>query len=499
MSATIPYKGDFIDGQFVDIVEGDAEWAISSPADLKETVFQAKAKYDNLEKAVEAANRAYKTWKVTPQAQRNEYLMKLHDLYVANKERMAEAISRETGKPLWESLTEAGALAGKIKITLEHSMKLIEDVKVENALPSIDGYIRHQSRGVMAVLGPFNFPCHLANGHIVPAVATGNTIVFKPSEKTPATGQLMAEMIEQAGFPKGVFNLVQGQGETGKRLAGHEYVDGVLFTGSYDVGLKIKQETLQHHWKILALEMGGKNASVIWDDCDFEKATYETLVGAFLTSGQRCSGTSRVILKRGMKEKFLDRFYKAAKKIEIGHWKDNPFMGPLISEDSVEKYVRFQEIALREGAEKVMRGKPLELATPGHYVTPSIYDVKQFNPKSVYQKSEIFGPNVAIYTVDEIEEALEINNSTGFGLVMSIFTKDEALYKKALMEAKVGLLNWNRTTNGASSRMPFGGRGKSGNDRPSAHFAVNYCTVPVASLEDHTELDTSKLMPGIDF
>ena len=185
--------------------------------------------------------------------------------------------------------------------------------------------------------------------------------------------------------------------------------------------------------------------------------------------------------------------------MKIGHWNENPFMGPIISKDAVEKFIRFQEIAKREGAKSLMRGKALSLDYKGYYVTPSINVVEKYKKKSVYLNSEIFGPNVALIKVKSFDEAIEINNESGFGLVMSLFTKDEELYKRALLEARVGLLNLNRTTNGASSKLPFGGMGKSGNDRPSAHFAVNYCTVPVASLEDKTEFDEFNLMPGIDF
>jgi succinylglutamic semialdehyde dehydrogenase len=256
---------------------------------------------------------------------------------------------------------------------------------------------------------------------------------------------------------------------------------------------------MDHHWKILALEMGGKNATVVWDDCDIDKAIYESLIGAYMTTGQRCSCTSRIILHDKIADEFTDRFYEAAKKLTIGHWSENPFMGPLINGAAVEKYIRFQEIANRENCENLMRGKSLELKHKGHYVTPSIHLVKKFDVKSVYQKSEIFGPNVAIYRTSDFEQSLNIVNSTGYGLVMALFTKNKDLYEKSLLEARVGLLNWNRTTNGASSKLPFGGMGKSGNDRPSAHFALQYCSVPVASLEDFTALDLSKSLPGITF
>jgi succinylglutamic semialdehyde dehydrogenase len=499
MSQQHPYLGDYIDGRFV-IPEGaDLEWQVKSPGDLKDTVFEVQAKNDHVDLACLAAKAAYAKWAHLTLEQRMQYLWRLKEVFQAHAAPWAEIISRETGKPLWEGKNEVATIINKIDITLNHSMKLVKEELVSAALPGVDGYVRYKPRGVMAVLGPFNFPGHLPNGHIIPALACGNTVVFKPSDKTPATGQFMAEMYQKAELPAGVFNLLQGQGEIGKRLSASEYVDGILFTGSYEVGLKIKQETLTHAWKILALEMGGKNATVIWDDADLEKATYETLIGAYLSAGQRCSGTSRVIVHKKVKDKFVENFYVAAKKVTIGHWSENVFMGPLIDAGAVDKYVRFQEIAKREGAESLMRGKQLDLPRAGHYVTPSINLVPKFDEKSVYQKTEIFGPNVAIYAVDEFEEALKINNSTGFGLSMALFSKNRALYEKALIDAKVGLLNWNRTTNGASSRLPFGGMGKSGNDRPSAHFAVQYCTIPVASLEDPHPYDPAKNMPGIQF
>jgi succinylglutamic semialdehyde dehydrogenase len=278
-----------------------------------------------------------------------------------------------------------------------------------------------------------------------------------------------------------------------------ELVDGVLFTGSYETGLKIKQKTLEQYWKILALEMGGKNATIVWNDADLNKAVHDTVVGAFMSTGQRCSGTSRVILHDEIADQFVERFYETAKKLTIGHWKDNPFMGPLINAGAVEKYLRFQEIASREGAERLMRGKALDLDHQGYYVTPSICLVPEFREDSVYQKTEIFGPNVSIYRTRDLEHALKINRSTGYGLVTAIFSKSKQVYEDVLLGARTGLVNWNRTTNGASSRLPFGGFGKSGNDRPSADFAVLYCTMPVASLEDPTPLDLKSSPPGLNF
>ncbi|WP_413583131.1 succinylglutamate-semialdehyde dehydrogenase [Bdellovibrio sp. HCB288] len=501
MSTTIfpiNYKGDFINGRFVPVSKGDGEVKNLSPADLNDLIMTVPFKHDHMDEACVAAKKAYPKWATLSMDERRSYLMRLKEMFDTHAEQFAQIISRDTGKPAWEAMTEAKALGAKIDITLNQSVKLIADERITNALPQVDGVIRHRSRGVMAVVGPFNFPAHLPNGHIIPALIAGNTVVFKPSEQTPAVGQYMAEMFEKAQFPEGVFNMVQGDGAGGGRLVANEHVDGVLFTGSYEVGLKIKQETLNHYWKILALEMGGKNATVVWEDADMDKAVYESLVGAYMTAGQRCSCTSRIIVHPKIADEFTEKFYQAAKKLSIGHWTENTFMGPLITSASVEKYIRFQEIANRENCESLMRGKSLDLKNKGYYVTPSIHLVKKFDPNSVYQKSEIFGPNVAIYTTGDWNHAMEIVNSTGYGLVMALFSKNKELYEDALFKARVGLLNWNRTTNGASSRLPFGGMGKSGNDRASAHFAIQYCTVPVASLEDPTPFDPTKILPGMN-
>lgn len=494
----IPFLGDYVDGEFVRSKKPDGGWTVKSPANLKEEVLDVEYCYEHVDKACVAAKMAYKSWKKLSFDERKNYLLRLKEVYLTHKDQIAQTVSRETGKPLWESLGEAQAMINKIDITINESMKLVETVQVANALPGIDGFIRYKSRGVMSVIGPFNFPGHLPNGHFVPALAAGNTIVFKPSEATPAVGQLLAQLFDKAGFPKGVFNLVQGVADTGRRLVTNENVDGVLFTGSYEVGLKIKQDTLTHYWKMIALEMGGKNSSIVWSDADFDKAIYECLTGAFQSAGQRCSCTSRIILHESIAQKFTDRLYQLAKRLTIGYWKDNPFMGPLINASAVEKYIRFQGIAKREEAESLMRGKELDTGRSGYYVTPSINIVKKFSKESVYQQTEIFGPNVCLYTVSDLDEAIDIANGTNYGLAFSIFTKDRKNYEKCLEDIDAGCINWNRSTAGASSKLPFGGTKKSGNDRPSAHFAVYYCTVPFCNLEDVGDFDATKIVPGVD-
>jgi succinylglutamic semialdehyde dehydrogenase len=329
--------------------------------------------------------------------------------------------------------------------------------------------------------------------------------VFKPSEKTPFVGQLMAECFHEAGFPPGVFNLIQGEKEVGRRLCVHDRVDGVLFTGSYEVGTRIKQDTLTQHWKLLALEMGGKNSAIVWDDADLDLALYETLVGAFVTTGQRCSATSRIIVHNSILEQFVERFHARAKAFTIGNPFDNPFMGPLVENGSVDRYMKFLGIAQREGCELVMRGKSLEassLGYQGNYVTPSVCWVKnatlEGSKKSVYQQTELFAPNVAILGVSSVEEAIAQANCTQYGLVASVFTKNKKVYDQCFDGLEMGLVNWNKATVGASSRLPFGGFKKSGNHFPTAVSATLYCTAPVAALEV-AEPKAVSPMPGLNW
>ncbi len=494
---SLKYKGSFIDGKFTKSSRKDESWSLNSPADFEDHLFDISVAFEDVDLACESAKKAFVSWSALSIDERIKFLRKLEAVFIQNKNEIAHVISRETGKPTWEALTEATALASKIKITIENSADLIRESRIENAIPNVEGVIRFKPKGVLAILGPFNFPAHLPNGHFVPALLLGNTVIFKPSDKTPAVGQIIAEMFSKAEFPAGVFNMIQGQAETGKRLAKHNLVDGVLFTGSYDVGLKIKKDTIEHYWKNLALEMGGKNASIIWDDADMDKAVYESVIGSYLTAGQRCSCTSRIFLHEKIYDQFLDKFKKISSKLKIGHWNENNFMGPLITDESMQRYLRFQDIALREGSEALLQGQRLDLKKKGFYVTPSAHLVNKFDKESVYQKSEIFGPDVAIYKVNDLEDTFNKVNSSDYGLVASIFTKNKTHFDHALQKLDVGLLNWNRTTNGASSKLPFGGTKKSGNGMPSAHFAVYYCSTPIASLEDKTAFDKSQIMPGM--
>ncbi len=494
------FLGDFIAGRFQVPTDPTGGFTHRSPADLSDELAEVKHSYASVETAVGSARQAFAKWKAVPTGERAGYLKKYQAALKAKGELISECIARETGKPLWEAKTELTAMLNKVDITINESLRFAPEFEIKDIMDNTHGRCRARPHGVMAVIGPFNFPGHLPNGHLVPALLTGNTVVFKPSEKTPMIAQIMAECFQEAGFPSGVFNLLQGEKEVGRRLCVHEDVDGILFTGSYEVGTRIKQDTLTQHWKILALEMGGKNPVIVWKDADLEVAISETLQGAFLTAGQRCSATSRVLVHESLHDAFVSKFHEMAKSFKIGHPFEDPFMGPLIESGAVDRYMKFLGIASREGCEIVMRGKALELAKKGYYVAPSICLTKdsalETARKSVYQQTELFAPNVAITKINDLDQAVALANVTQYGLVASVFSKDRATYAHAAEELEFGLINWNKSTVGASSRLPFGGLKKSGNHFPTALMATAYCASPVASLEVENP-KVAKPLPGM--
>lgn len=504
---TFPVRGNYIDGKFRSASEsGDVngEWIGKSPADFSDQLGRFQYSYPSADHAVAAARKAFDGWRKKPLADRTSLLKKYQAAVKKREEDLIHAMAREVGKPAWEAKTEVAAMFNKVDVTINESMKFVADFEIQKIMENTTGSCHYRPLGVMAVIGPFNFPGHLPNGHIVPALLTGNTVVFKPSEKSPMVGQIMAECFDEAGIPAGVFNMIQGQGEVGRRLCVHEEVDGVLFTGSYEVGTRIKQDTLQQHWKLLALEMGGKNPTLIWDDANMDLAIQDTLVSAYVTAGQRCSATSRVIVHNKVLEKFVERFHERAKAFSIGHPLDNPFIGPLIEQGAVDRYMKFLGIASREGAEIVMRGKALELKYSGNYVTPTICWFKDSSieqtRKSVFQQTELFAPSVAILGVDTLEEAIAQANETQYGLAASIFTANRTNFEKAREDLEFGLVNWNKSTVGASSRLPFGGFKKSGNHFPTALTSTLYCAMPIASLEvAEPKLAAATTYPGLNW
>ncbi len=483
-------KGDYFNGQFhLAPTSGPRSSEVSlkreNPANTAETLWELGVCYDHVEEAIDSAKKGFKQWRAISQDERNNYLRAYQEQVMARKDEMARSIALETGKPLWEAHTEVAAVIAKVNVTIEDSLPRVANRDFPEILPQTNGAIYYKPLGPSLVIGPFNFPCHLANGQILSALIAGNSIIFKPSEKTAYSAQLMFECFHAAGFPSGVVNLIQGNAESARRLTASKEIKGIYFTGSKEVGLKILQDTHKDLSKLVALELGGKNTSIIHNDANLEFTLSELLKACYLTTGQRCTSTAIVAIHEDILEEFTTRFHSLAKRIIVDHPIDHevaPFMGPLVDQRAMDSYLLFMGMAKREGIEEIMRGKHLDKKYPGHYVSPSIHLAQKLDRNSHFLASEIFGPNVTFIPYKEFEEAIEIANSTEYGLASAVFTAQEELFKKAAFEIDSGLINWNRSTVGASSKLPFGGVKNSGNHRPAAVSTIDACVYPMASL-----------------
>jgi len=393
---------------------------------------------------------------------------------------LAECIARETGKPFWEAETEVTSVAAKIEISIKAHEERAGPRRTQNG--DLVEETRHRAHGVLAVLGPYNFPAHLPNGHIVPALLAGNAVLFKPSEQAPATGEMMAGLWHRANLPEGVLQIMQGAGETGRALAAHPDIDGLLFTGSAATGHALARQFAATPGKMLALEMGGNNPLLLWDVPDADLAATAILVAqsAFLSAGQRCTCARRLILDERLAGRFLPVLQALAGELIIGAPFDDPqpFMGPIIDMPAAAKVER-QFAALRDAGGQVIA--PLKRLKPDRpFLSPAI--INMTNAAEV-PDDEIFGPVLQLFCVNSFEDAIRRANATRFGLSAGLIGGDRALFDRFMAKAHAGVVNWNRPTTGASSNQPFGGIGDSGNLRPSAYYAADYCSYPVASLQ----------------
>lgn len=443
--------------------------------------------------AVHAAKDAFYTWAEQSLDQRIIYLNKFITALKEEKDRMAETISRETGKPLWESMTEINAMVNKVPISIQAYRDRCLELKIN--LEDESNQTRFKPHGVVGVLGPFNLPGHLPHGHIIPALLAGNTCVFKPSELTPLTGQRYLELWKKTGIPPGVINLVQGGKETGSALCGHVDIQGLFFTGSFETGRAIHQAFGGKPEKMLALEMGGNNPLIVSMVSDIKAACYTIIQSAFITSGQRCTCTRRLILvENDQTQALMKELLHMTSTIKTGIYNQSPqpFMGPVISKRSAQSILDWQERLVHMGGKILF---PLKSLDGRAMLSPGIIDVTDITQK---EDVEIFGPLLQLIRVKDLDKAIMEANTTGFGLSAGILTNKKEEYLKFFKLSRAGLVNWNRPTTGASSKAPFGGVGKSGNHRPSAYFAADYCSYPVATMEfPQLDLPETKL-PGID-
>ncbi len=468
------------------------------PADTETLLWQMAVDYSHVEPVVNSATRGYKFWRALPVAERIPFLKRYQEQLLAKKDLIAEAISLESGKPLWEATGEVNSVIGKVDITIKESLPRIKDKSYPEIMPRTTGHLFYKPLGPTLIIGAFNFPCHLANTQILSALITGNSIIFKPSEKVAYSAQLLTNCFHEAGFPKGVVNLIQGDGETARRLLNEKAIKGIYFTGSKEIGSSILKNTYQDFSKLVALELGGKNPAILHKDANLENALAELISGAFLTTGQRCTSTSTIIIHRSIMDEFISRYHEVAKKIIIDHpidHKEEPLMGPLVDQRALENYLLFMGMAKREGLEEIMRGKQLtDKKHRGYYVSPSIHLVPNFDPQSHFLQSEIFGPNCTFIPYNELEEAIEIANFTEYGLAACVFSSDRSVFEKCYREIETGLINFNRSTCGASPKLPFGGVKNSGNYRPMAVASIDATVYQMVSLE---ALDSNKTLKDI--
>lgn len=488
---------DLIASRWVSLA-GDA-MASSNPAKPSRRVWAGSPKLEHVDAAAAAAREAAKVWSRWTLERRIAVLRKFQQICAGKLDAITTLIRDETGKVGWDAKGEAGLLGAKVDITAdqgpEGAFRRVAGFETKLAETRM-GRAWFRPHGVMAVLGPFNFPMHLPNGHIVPALMMGNTIIFKPSDKTPACGQLLAELFQEAleaeGAPAGVFNLVQGGAEVAKRLVKHPGVDGVLFTGSWPVGRAILEANLDHPGKICALEMGGNNAAVIMPDADLKQAVIECVRCAFITSGQRCTCTRRLIVHEAVADRVIKAVCNAASNLVIGEpdAAHPVFMGPVVTEGARRGILEAQKKFMEGGARALMPCTAVD--REGWYVTPGVLGVDRFtmDEAGCGADVEVFGPLLRVSVVKNLDEAIEQANATRYGLAASIFTKDGAAVERFLHEARAGCVNVNTGTAGASSKLPFGGLGLSGNHRPAGSFSLDYCAYPVAGMLERGEAST---------
>lgn len=438
-----------------------------------------EATADQVNTAVDAAAIAFETWSLTTLEERITIAKKYSELLAGKKDMLGELIAKDAGKVMWDALGEAGAMINKIEI----SVKAYEERtgSKESLNGAVKAKLTHRPHGVMAVFGPYNFPGHLPNGHIVPALIAGNTIVFKPSEITPAVAEVMVKTWEEAGLPKGVLNLVQGGRDVGVALVDAKNINGLLFTGSAKTGQIIARQLVDRPEVIQALELGGNNPLIVTEVNDNRAAAVMAIQSAFISSGQRCTCARRLIVPAGAEgDAFIDELLKGIDGISVGRWSDEEqsYMGPVVSGAAADMVLKAQQGLVDKGA-KILR-EVKKLPEGDAFLSPGLLDVTGIDD---LPDEEVFGPMLQLIRVEDFDAAIREANNTRFGLAAGLISDNADLYDYFFPRSRAGIVNWNQQTTGAASTAPFGGIGLSGNHRPSAYYAADYCSYAVASME----------------
>jgi succinylglutamic semialdehyde dehydrogenase len=493
MNASMIQRGALlIDGQWR--AGSGPEFSSHSPS-TGETIWTgASAAAADVDAAIAAARAAFPAWADRTFAEREKIVRSFAVQLEQNKERLADLIGRETGKPRWETRTEVAAMIGKVDISVRayHARTGV----TENAAAGATQALRHRPHGVVAVFGPYNFPGHLPNGHIVPALLAGNSVIFKPSELTPWVAEETAKLWAQAGLPPGVLNLLQGERATGEALAAHEGIDGLYFTGSARTGQILARQFADTPQRILALELGGNNPLIVGQLADAKAALHDVLQSAYLSSGQRCTCARRLFVPRGADgDAFVESLVNATRAIRVAAYDADPqpFMGPLVSPRAADAIIDAQAALIRLGGHALVDATKLTELGPS-YLSPGLIDVTAI---AELPDEEYFGPLLQLIRYDNLDQAITLANRTRFGLSAALLSRSRDEYARFYRGIRAGIVNWNRQTTGASSAAPFGGVGASGNHRASAFYAADYCAYPVASIEAPASELPATLAPGL--
>ena len=445
--------------------------------------------------AVSVATRAQQTWEATPLDVRKDIIRAFADQVTTHSEDAARIISEDNGKPLWEARTEVKSLGNKVQAVFDAYDQRAQTVtKQVNGRQSVTRYRPH---GVMAVLGPYNFPMSMPNSHVMPALLAGNTVIFKPSEKVPYAGEYYVQLWQQAGLPDGVLQVIHGDGDIAQKLIAHPQVNGVLFIGSRAAGVSIEKQLAGAPDKICALEMGGNSPLVIWDYDDVRLAVHIALQSGYISSGQRCSSARRLIVNKAVADEFIPALRQAVESIVVGCQFDTnptPFMGPLVDHEAVRHFFDKYHAAVSAGAHVLVPAEPITMLGD-NFVSPGLIDVTGVS----LPDEEIFGPLLQVSTVQTLAEAITQANATQFGLAAGIVTRERAQYEAFYQQTKAGIINWNQPLTGATTAAPFGGAKASGNYRSAGFLSVDYCSYPCASIEDEAPTVPSTLPVGVTY
>ncbi|MCW8885462.1 MAG: succinylglutamate-semialdehyde dehydrogenase [Motiliproteus sp.] len=450
---------------------------------------------EQVDQAVGAAGQAFLAWSTQSPQNRIDIIHQFGELLKSQQHKIAELICLENGKPLWEAATEVAAMLGKIDLSIRSATE--RTGQRQSDLGAAQAVLRHRPHGVVAVFGPFNFPGHLPNGHIIPALLAGNCVLFKPSEQTPAVAAEVMALWQQTDLPAGVLNLLQGELETAKSLACHDGIDGLFFTGSSATGHRLHQQFGGHPDKILALEMGGNNPLIVDRVDNIDAAVHEIIQSAFITSGERCTSARRLLLPDNeFGDQVQSRLIEASQQIVVapGNSEPPPFMGAMISESAADAIVAAETNLKTLGGQALLSPKKIHLGTA--LLSPGIIDVSGI---AKLPDQEYFGPLLQLIRYQDFDQAIELANATRYGLSAGLLSDSRDRYQHFLARIRAGIVNWNRQITGAAGSAPFGGIGASGNHRPSAYYAADYCAYPVASVEVEELQLPETLSPGLKF